>query len=600
VRTSIHADFSSIHRRRTALAAAAMLATSLGALSGCSGEGPDEPVNGSEEALTGTVLYVVGSSTSVNAADTALLNRLQGLGLTTQVKSASAATTADATGKVLVVVSSTVLSHSVGTKFRDVTVPVMTWDNQLYDDMGMTPAAWGNYGTQSSQTQGSVVAPSSPLAGGLSGTVTLTSSSSTFNWGIANTAARVITLTSDSSKAIVFGYAAGEAMPGLVAPARRVGFFLDDTTATVLNSTGWALFDDAVEWAVGGGSTPNDSDGDRLPDSAETNTGIYVSPSNTGTDPNDPDTDDDGIHDGDEVLGTTGGLNLPAFGVSPLRKDILLEYDWFDDSIDCGAHSHRPNQPLLDRVSQMFASAPVPNPDGTTGITLIHDFGQGGVFTGGNLIPDSDGVLPGGFDGEYLTHRATHFAANRQGYFHYVMMPHYYNTNSGSSGLGELVGDDTIVSLYCANSDVNVGNTIAHELGHNLGLHHGGPFDATNNKPNYNSVMNYDYQFPGVDNNCTPPGDGVLDYSHGVRNPLDENALDESAGICNGVDWDFNFNGIIESSVSYDVNFDGALFTLVDHNDWASLVYDFQPGGFTPFAAPQVVACDPVPPHAMP
>jgi hypothetical protein len=294
-------------------------------------------------------------------------------------------------------------------------------------------------------------------------------------------------------------------------------------------------------------------------------------------------------------------LNLPAFGVSPLRKNILLEYDWFDDSITCGAHSHRPNQPLLDRVSQMFANAPVSNPDGSTGITLIHDFGQGGVFTGGNLIPDPDGVLPGGFDSEFLAYRATHFAANRQGYFHYVMMPHQYNTNSGSSGLGELVGDDTIVSLYCANTDVNVGNTIAHELGHNLGLHHGGPFDATNNKPNYNSVMNYDYQFPGVDNNCTPPGDGVLDYSHGVRNSLDENALNEQNGICGGVDWDFNFNGIINTSpVSYDVNFDGALFVLVDHNDWASIVYDFQPdGSFAPFSQ-QVVACDPVPAHAMP
>jgi hypothetical protein len=599
LRTTIHARVRSIHEKRGSFAGLAILSTGIAALSACSAEAPYESLTTTEEALSGTVLYVAGS-TSLNAADTALRNRLQGLGFTVQVTSASAATTADATGKALVVVSATVLSYSVADKFRNVTVPVLTWENQIYDDMGMTPTAWGNFGTQSSQTQGSVIAPSNPLAGGFSGTVTLTSSSSTFNWGIPNAAARVITLTGDATKAIVFGYAAGEAMPGLVAPARRVGFFLDETTATVLNSDGWALFDDAVEWAVGGGSTPNDADGDRLADSAETNTGVFVSPSNTGTSPNDADTDDDGIPDGDEVLGTTGGLNLPAFGVSPLRKNILLEYDWFDDSITCGAHSHRPNQPLLDRVSQMFANAPVSNPDGSTGITLIHDFGQGGVFTGGNLIPDPDGVLPGGFDSEFLAYRATHFAANRQGYFHYVMMPHQYNTNSGSSGLGELVGDDTIVSLYCANSDVNVGNTIAHELGHNLGLHHGGPFDATNNKPNYNSVMNYDYQFPGVDNNCTPPGDGVLDYSHGVRNSLDENALNEQNGICGGVDWDFNFNGIFESSVSYDVNFDGALFVLVDHNDWASIVYDFQPdGGFGPFSQ-QVVACDPVPAHAMP
>lgn len=46
-----------------------------------------------------------------------------------------------------------------------------------------------------------------------------------------------------------------------------------------------------------------DSDGDRLPDSAETNTGIYLGPTNTGTDPNNNDTDGDSIKDGDEVLG---------------------------------------------------------------------------------------------------------------------------------------------------------------------------------------------------------------------------------------------------------------------------------------------------------
>ena len=44
-----------------------------------------------------------------------------------------------------------------------------------------------------------------------------------------------------------------------------------------------------------------DSDGDGLSDSVETNTGIYVSPSDTGTDPNNPDTDGDGFSDGDEV-----------------------------------------------------------------------------------------------------------------------------------------------------------------------------------------------------------------------------------------------------------------------------------------------------------
>ena len=45
-----------------------------------------------------------------------------------------------------------------------------------------------------------------------------------------------------------------------------------------------------------------DSDGDGLTDDVETNTDIYVSPTNTGTDPNDPDSDDDGVNDGLEVI----------------------------------------------------------------------------------------------------------------------------------------------------------------------------------------------------------------------------------------------------------------------------------------------------------
>ena len=44
-----------------------------------------------------------------------------------------------------------------------------------------------------------------------------------------------------------------------------------------------------------------DTDNDGLPDSVETNTGVYVSPSDTGTNPNNADTDGDGINDGDEV-----------------------------------------------------------------------------------------------------------------------------------------------------------------------------------------------------------------------------------------------------------------------------------------------------------
>jgi hypothetical protein len=324
--------------------------------------------------------------------------------------------------------------------------------------------------------------------------------------------------------------------------------------------------------------SPVDTDGDRLPDAVETNDGTFVGAGQTGTDPAVGDTDEDGISDGDEVLGTVAGLDLPAMGTSPTKSTILLEFDWFDDANDpgtCAAHSHRPSDAAIAKVVTAFADAPTTNPDGTTGVQLIADYGQGGAFTGGTVVADADGVIAGGVSGaDFLGIKAANFAANRNGYFHYVLQPHRYNTNSNSSGQAEIQGDDLIVSLYCYGSDQNTANTIVHELGHNLNLRHGGNTD-TNYKPNYNSVMNYEYQFPGVDTNCTVPGDGLLNFSTGSRATLTESALVETDGICSGVDIDWNSNGIIDASpIVRDINQDGLSNGVhSDHDDWGSLYY---------------------------
>ncbi len=52
-------------------------------------------------------------------------------------------------------------------------------------------------------------------------------------------------------------------------------------------------------------SSTSDYDGDGAPDTAETNTDVYVSASNRGTDPTDSDSDDDGFSDGFEVVART-------------------------------------------------------------------------------------------------------------------------------------------------------------------------------------------------------------------------------------------------------------------------------------------------------
>jgi hypothetical protein len=147
-----------------------------------------------------------------------------------------------------------------------------------------------------------------------------------------------------------------------------------------------------------------------------------------------------------------------------------------------------------------------------------------------------------------------------------------------------------MVSLACvastsAGGSLFVRNAIAHELGHNLGLDHGGD-EACNYKPNYSSVMNYRYEFQGVDTHCTgagdPTGNATLDYSHGDRLTLDENNLDETAGMCTNitvpVDW--NFDQMYETAVVADINpysdetyeCGSSVYTVLhDYNDWAHL-----------------------------
>lgn len=78
-------------------------------------------------------------------------------------------------------------------------------------------------------------------------------------------------------------------------------------------------------------------------------------------------------------------------------------------------------------------------------------------------------------------------------------------------------------------SDIRVG-TFIHELGHNLGLQHGGDADekGEKGKPQYFSVMNYNYQLTGV-----PKADGTKYFGYLQQDmpTLKEWALDERKGF---------------------------------------------------------------------
>ena len=82
----------------------------------------------------------------------------------------------------------------------------------------------------------------------------------------------------------------------------------------------------------------SDADSDGLLDIYETDTGVYVSPTDTGTDPLDADTDGDGLSDGAEVN---------VYGTDPLDPDS--DGDGFSDGdeVIVGADPNDPNSTLV-------------------------------------------------------------------------------------------------------------------------------------------------------------------------------------------------------------------------------------------------------------
>ena len=78
-----------------------------------------------------------------------------------------------------------------------------------------------------------------------------------------------------------------------------------------------------------GDACDSDDDNDGLYDGVETNTGVYLSPFDTGTNPFDADSDGDGMSDGLEVLGHWDpndplSVRAPAVPVLPLSGQLLL------------------------------------------------------------------------------------------------------------------------------------------------------------------------------------------------------------------------------------------------------------------------------------
>jgi uncharacterized repeat protein (TIGR01451 family) len=226
-------------------------------------------------------------------------------------------------------------------------------------------------------------------------------------------------------------------------------------------------------------------------------------------------------------------------GASKNHRDIFVEADYFDCALgggDCpagDAHTHQPTMAAINTVVASFAAAPyTDNPDGVPGIALHLMVDEG--------LPHQ---MACPFDNTcYEVIKAARFGtpaerANNNALlakrlvFRYSLWEHDLAPNNSTSGISRAPSADLVVSLGEWTGQVGTtldqAGTFMHELGHDLGLDHGGG-DPVNFKPNYLSVMNYRFQTTG-----RTPGN-IIDYSRSKLDDLPETSLNEVVGINDG------------------------------------------------------------------
>lgn len=329
----------------------------------------------------------------------------------------------------------------------------------------------------------------------------------------------------------------------------------------------------------------------------------------------DVDTDEDGLCDAWETDGIdidkdgVVDLDLKALGADPKKKDLFVEIDRWK------------GQPVfgLGDVVAAFAKAPVKNPDGTVGIKLHVLIDDEVTKVAGTALSGTDEIEPVDIDLTKFgtkTVTATTTSCEDKGWFgtkadrasdnceniiQAKRLVYRYSlyvwamAGNQYSGMGELPGNDFIVSVGNAGANNNQrvqSGTFMHELGHTLNLHHGGA-DDVHRKPNFLSVMSYNYQFDfGY-------AGRPLDYSRWMLPALNEGSLDESLGIqgpatweqvifqsggldvvtdtdaSQGIDWDQNTK-LDEAAKALDLNNDGTRAVLNSHHDWDNILLAFQ------------------------
>lgn len=205
-------------------------------------------------------------------------------------------------------------------------------------------------------------------------------------------------------------------------------------------------------------------------------------------------------------------IDLPGMGADPDHKDIFVELDIME-----GVPFSDAQRQGLDLVHDALAAGPryeVRNPDGEPGYTLhivTHTdervpFEALSGDLADQILVRLDQIKDENF-GTAEDRAVPAVIEAREQIFRYALWADTLAVDSELiSGLSTIGGPDFVIAageLYdrysfsniADNRDQALAGAFGHELGHSLGMQHGG-LDSINYKPNYLSIMNYAYALP--------------------------------------------------------------------------------------------------------
>jgi len=154
----------------------------------------------------------------------------------------------------LVINSSTVASKNLQSGWRQLPIPLMTWENDYLDDLAMTGKRIDtDFGEVEKERYLWLVNAPHPLSAHLSaGTHNVYKAQAPMSWGKPGLGATIIaTIYGQPEKVAIWGYEKGATMDyESLAPAKRLMFFLNNETFSNLSEDGLKLFDAAIQWSL--------------------------------------------------------------------------------------------------------------------------------------------------------------------------------------------------------------------------------------------------------------------------------------------------------------------------------------------------------------